>query len=56
MTMLANTFRYRCGPMILLAALFMAKDAPRLQAFGMAIAGWIVFEAVVKLYIDAEKA
>jgi hypothetical protein len=55
LAMLANTFRHRIGPMVLLAALFLSRDTPRLQAFGSAILGWIVFEALVKLRIDANK-
>lgn len=56
LVLLANTFRYRCGPTILLAAIFAAKDAPRLQAFGITLLGWVVVEGVLKLCIDARKS
>ncbi|CAH0158394.1 hypothetical protein SRABI118_00696 [Massilia sp. Bi118] len=55
LVLLTRSFRYRCGPMMLLAALFMAKDSPRFQAFGIAMLGWVLLEGVLKLCIDARK-
>jgi hypothetical protein len=55
LALLASTFRYRCGPTILLAAIFAARDAPRLQAFGITLFGWVVLEGVLKLCLDARK-
>lgn len=49
--MMAKTFRFRLGAIVFLAVLFMTKETPHAQAFGVAICAWIAFEAFVKLYI-----
>jgi hypothetical protein len=51
LTMMADTFRYRLGAMVLLAGLFIAREASHLRLFGAVMCGWIVFEVLVKLYV-----
>ena len=52
---MARTFRYRSAAMVMLAFLFLEKDAPRHRIFGVAMLVWIVFEIGVKFYVDRKQ-
>ncbi|MFP5391231.1 MAG: hypothetical protein ACLGI6_06755 [Gammaproteobacteria bacterium] len=56
LAMLASTFSHRLGPMVLLAALFGARDSGPLHWFWTVVAAWIVFEALNKLYFSRAKS
>lgn len=55
LTIMANTFRYRLGAMVLLATLLLAREAPHFHFFGAAVCIWIAFEALIKVYIGTQK-
>jgi hypothetical protein len=55
LSIMANTFRYRLGAMVLLATLFLSREAPHFHVFSAAVCIWIAFEALVKFYIGTSR-
>lgn len=47
LALLAKTFGYRIGPLVIVTGSFLANDSPHLRAVGVAGCAWIVFEALV---------
>lgn len=52
LTLMTRTFSYRLGGATLLSTLFLFRDAPSSKVFGGIVAGWIVFEVLVKFFIS----
>jgi hypothetical protein len=55
LAMMADTFRYRLGAMVLIAGLFIARESPHLRLFGAVMCAWIAFEVLIKLYIQRSR-
>jgi hypothetical protein len=53
---MTRTYRYRCGPTLLLGVLFLGRDARPWQAIGIVMLGLLAIEGVLKVYVETRKS
>jgi hypothetical protein len=52
---MTRTYRYRCGPTLLLGAMFAGRGEWPWQAVGIVMFGLLAIEGVLKVYVETRK-